>query len=171
MRHIAKLPLLTAAAVMTLAQSAAHAQAGEPALAERMRECRQLAAASARTACYDAIQIDGPDPIAVRGQPAAIEPERRGASEFGSNQLRAPASAAWQEPDRIAARVARAVERQPGIYLLTLDDGTEWQFADSAPAAYDPPRAGAAIEISRASLGSYLLRYAGQPAIRARRVR
>ncbi len=103
--------------------------------------------------CYDAIQIDGPRPVAVRGRPAAIR-QRRGASEFGSNQLRAPASAASQEPDRIAARAAaRAVERQPGIYLLTLDDGTEWQFADSAPAAYDPPRAVPPIEISRASLG------------------
>ena len=162
MTQAARLPILTAVAAALLAPSAAQAQ-----VEERMRECRRLAEASARTACYDAIPLDAPEQRPVVEQ----APPPRAPAGFGASQLPAPPSAASSEPERISARVARAVERQPGIWLVTLEDGTEWQFVDGAPSSYDPPRPGSTVEISRASLGSYLLRYAGQRAVRARRVR
>ena len=171
MTHIARRPMLTAAALMMLLPSAGQAQAEDRALANGLRECRRMADADARTACYDAIPLDEPAQKTTAEQtPVARLPQRAGAG-FGANQLPAPPSAASLEPERISARVDRAVERQPGIYLLTLEDSSEWQFVDSAPASYDPPRPGSTVEISKASLGSYLLRYAGQRAVRARRVR
>ena len=65
----------------------------------------------------------------------------------------------------------RSAEREPGIYVLTLEDGAQWQFVDAPSTSYDPPRPGSTIEISKASLGSYLMRYADQRGIRIRRIR
>lgn len=162
MTHVARLPILTAAAVALLVPWTAQAQ-----VEDRMRECRRLAETDARIACYDRIPLDEP------GQRSTVEQRQapRAAAGFGANQLPPPPSAVSSEPDRISVQVARAVERQPGIWLVALEDGSEWQFVDGAPSGYDPPRSGSTVEISRASLGSYLLRYAGQRAVRARRVR
>ena len=83
-----------------------------------------------------------------------------------------PAHAAQQtEADSIEATVAAAVEREPGIHLLTLEDGAQWQFVEGVSLSYDPPRRGSTVEIRSASMGSYQLRYQGQPAVRVRRVR
>lgn len=166
MTQVARLPMLTAVAMALLVPSTAQAQ-----VEGRMRECRRLGDADARIACYDAIPLAEPEQRTAVEQAPPAGPAPRAPAGFGANQLPAPPAAASSEPDRISARVAGAVERQPGIWLVTLEDGTEWQFVDGAPSGYDPPRTGATVEISRASLGSYLMRYAGQRAVRARRVR
>ena len=160
-----RIPLAAVAALLALYPASARAQPDERGLGRLLRECRTLADMSARTACYDAIVLD------EGAQPERPAPERRASADFGSNQLPRSASAEAPAPAQLSASVTRTVEREPGIYLLTLADGTQWQFVDAAPAAYDPPRAGATIEISRASMGSYLIRYAGQRSVRARRIR
>ena len=171
MTHFAWIPHLTAAAAVALVATAGHAQDNGRDLASAVRECRRLADASARTACYDGIELEERSPAEQAPPPPAAAVEPRADTGFGSNQLPRARTAEASEPGQISARVARAVERQPGIYLLTLEDGTEWQFVDSAPANYDPPRPGSTIEISKASMGSYLVRYAGQRSVRTRRVR
>jgi hypothetical protein len=90
---------------------------------------------------------------------------------FGSNQLPRTAPERAAEPHELTANVAGAAEREPGVYLLTLEDGTQWQFVDAAPRSYAPPRAGSKVEIVAAAMGSYLLRFDGQRALRVRRVR
>jgi hypothetical protein len=170
MTHFAGISKPIAAAILMLAPVTAHAQGDDRGLAELLRECRNLADAGTRTACYDSITLDEAEPQKQPIPPPVAAAERQTDRGFGSNQLPRP-STPEPVPEQISARVERAVERQPGLYLLTLEDGTEWQFVDAAPAAYDPPRAGATIEISRASMGSYLIRYAGQRSVRARRVR
>ena len=65
-------------------------------------------------------------------------------------------------------RAARRTE--PGIYLLTLDDGAQWRFVEAVPPSYDPPRTGTEIELRRGSLGSFLMRYADQRSVRVQRV-
>ena len=54
---------------------------------------------------------------------------------------------------------------------MTLEDGAQWQFVEGVPLSYNPPRRGASVEIRSASMGSYLMRYQGQAAVRVRRVR
>ena len=157
---------LAGIAAMVLAPGVAHAQLDDRTVTSIMRECRKIEDATARTACYDNIPLGG---AAAPSTPAVASPARQG---FGSNQLPPrPEPLAVAEPDEITATVIAAVEREPGIYLLTLEDGAQWQFVESAPLTYDPPRRGSKIEIIEAALGSYLLRYADQTAIRARRVR
>ncbi|HEY6816939.1 MAG TPA: hypothetical protein VI168_15490, partial [Croceibacterium sp.] len=162
-RHFAGLARLAVAAALASVPAAGLAQSDERPLAGMLRECRGLADASARMACYDRIPLDAPEQRTAAVPQAPARAEQRADAGFGANQLPRPAAQAG--PERISARVAHAVERQPGIYLLTLADGTEWEFVDSAPAAYDPPRAGSTVEIVAASLGSYLVRYAGQRAV------
>ncbi|AKH42552.1 hypothetical protein FHS61_000322 [Altererythrobacter atlanticus] len=60
--------------------------------------------------------------------------------------------------------------RSPGIYLLTLEDGARWEFVEAVPFSYNPPGRGSTVEISRAALGSFMLRYAGQPGVRVKRI-
>ena len=62
-------------------------------------------------------------------------------------------------------------EREPGILLLTMQDDTQWLTVDTVRGSYDRPRRGSTVEIVSAAMGSYMMRYAGQPSVRIRRVR
>jgi len=159
MARLRKLAL--GAALPALVALPATAQPDDRPLRERLRACAGIAEVAARVACYDAISADEP---AASSAPAAAP------AGFGGNQLRARAAGA-AEAEAIEATVADAVERQPGIHLLTLEDGAQWQFVESVPASYSPPRRGSTVEIRGASLGSYQLRFRGQAAVRVRRVR
>jgi len=181
---------LAGAAVLLLGAGAAHAQSGDAAIAGEMRECRQLRDEAARIACYDTIPV-GQDQGRGQGQgqgqgqpagspaaspaaspaPAPPPPAARAPAGFGAGQLPRPATSTPAEPDRITAQVAVAIEREPGIWLLTLEDGAQWAFVDSVPPSYDPPRRGKAVELLGTALGGYLMRYAGQRGIRVHRVR
>lgn len=170
MTHAARISKLAIAAILILAPASIHAQADDRGLANLMHECRRFTDTGMRMACYDGIALDEEEPQTQGASPPVADGERRAGTGLGSNQLpRTPVPDPG--PAQASARVARAIERQPGIYLLTLEDETQWQFVDAAPTAYDPPRAGSSIEIIRAAMGSYLIRYAGQRSVRARRVR
>jgi hypothetical protein len=75
------------------------------------------------------------------------------------------------QPDEVELAVSQAQSVEPGIYLLTLEDGSQWRFLDAVPMSYDPPRSGERVELVRASLGSFLMSYASQRSVRIRRVR
>jgi len=137
--------------------------------------CSKIEDVLARAACYDR-NICAPATAAQAEEATAAaptQPARSGAAApagIGSKSLPRPRSQA-EEPQEAELQVARASSREPGIYVLTLNDGAEWQFVEPAPAAYDAPRAGSKVKISRGALGGYLMRYAEQPAIRIRRIR
>jgi hypothetical protein len=63
------------------------------------------------------------------------------------------------------------VQREPGIYLITLDSGAQWLFTDSVPFSFRVPRKGDSVDISHAALGSYLMRFDDQQSVRVRRVK
>jgi hypothetical protein len=73
-------------------------------------------------------------------------------------------------PDSISAKVAAVSQREPGVYLVTLDGGAQWLFSDSASSGFRPPRKGESVDISHAALGSYLMRVGNQEPVRVRRV-
>ena len=173
MTHFARMSTaaLSVAALAALAPAAGYAQPEDTSLVSSLRECRAMADVRARTACYDGIPLDPVEQGPVAAAPPPERAKQQAGADFGSNQLPRRPAAEASAPERISAQVTRAVQREPGIYLLALADGSEWQFVDGVPADYAPPRPGATVEISRASMGSYLLRYAGQRSVRARRVR
>jgi hypothetical protein len=167
----------------------ARAEEDYRAIVEVLRACSEIQDGASRMTCYDANvgprmptseSVDRakaatrptPAPIAPSAQvDPAMAPSRveRAPNGFGSETL-AQQRARSAEADVLEATVASARERQPGKFLLTLDDGAEWEFVEAAPDAYDPPRAGSSIRIERGSLGSFRLRYASQRAIRVKRV-
>jgi hypothetical protein len=151
-----------------------------------MRACATIEDVPARVACYDnnirpaaGSVAATPAPSAPSAPPAPAgsavrqaEVAPQGPGGFGADQVpQARAARQETEEQEMEVRVARASELQPGIHVLTLEDGAQWQFVDPAPPSYDPPRAGSLIRIQSASLGSFLMRYQRQPSIRVRRIR
>lgn len=140
---------------------------GEAALRGELRACAKIAEIGARVACYDALTAGG-----EATPQAATEPRGLGSEQVPRARAPLPERVVAQaEADSIEATVTASVEREPGIHLVTLEDGAQWQFVEGVPLSYNPPRRGASVEIRSASMGSYLMRYQGQAAVRVRRVR
>lgn len=140
---------------------------GEEAIRGQLRACAQIADITARVACYDA--------LSARDAPTAeVAPKPRGLGSEQVPQARArqpERAAAPSAADSIEGTVTAAVQREPGIHLLTLENGAQWQFVEGVPLSYNAPRRGSTVEIRSAAMGSYQMRYQGQPAVRVRRVR
>lgn len=138
-----------------------------------MRACAEIDDVMARVTCYD--NNIGAGAVRASSRPSTTSPPMSSAGEdagFGAEMLpqeRERRLAA--RPDELTSRVSNVAELEPGIFLLTLNDGAQWRFVDSAPFAYDPPRAGDTIELERGSLGSVFLTAGNQRRLRVRRVR
>lgn len=170
--------LLAAAASLIPLASPATAQVPDDVVLNIMRECAKIDDPTARLACYDNnIRQAGGTPRASSSVPlprdsrAPVAPNTT--QSFGIDNVRARQSARSQpaQVDEIQARVSSIREREPGTYLVTLDDGAQWRFAESVGRSYRVPRAGSTVEIERGSLGSYLLRFDRQEAVPVVRVR
>lgn len=153
-----------------------------------MRECAKINDANARLSCYDNnIRSAGATPPAAASfglpqqnrnqnsstpaQQAPSQSAQSSAGGFGSETLRTtkPEVQAQRESG-VTATVAQAREREPGIYLLTLEDGAQWVFAEAVSRTYKIPGRGDTISIDRASLGSFTMRFNSQAVVRVRRV-
>lgn len=142
-----------------------------------------------RLACFEAVArevprsappaaAEAPQPAAAAPAPAApvaaAQPSapRAAATDFGSETVRAPVrerESRPERPDKITARVASVTPRAPGMWRVTLDNGATWDFAESV-SDFRVPGAQDEVEIRRGALGSYLMRFDKQPAIRVARV-
>lgn len=153
-----------------------------------MRECAKIDDPTARLACYDnnvrSGGFDGRAPM-VPGQggrvngggaPNAGAGGNYGAQGFGASSVKNPdrfqsSEQRGEGPDAITARVAAVKQRQPGIYLVTLEGGAQWLFSESVSDAFRAPRKGDSVDISHASLGSFLMRFGNQESVRVTRVK
>lgn len=179
--------LLTGAAAIAFGSAPAAAQMADGAVLNIMRECAKIDDPTARLACYDnnvgAGGFDG-RATSVPGAGGVVSgsgaPNRSaaggGAQGFGSEGIKsADRFQSYEQrglgPDAISARVASVRERQPGVYLVALEGGAEWLFTDSVPFSYRPPQKGDTVDISRASLGSFLMRFNNQTSVRVRRIK
>ena len=152
-----------------------------------MRECARIGDIEARVACYDntigleRLMADrlGASSTAtaqrppVPALPPPATPATKAPSGFGSESVPRSAYPAAREAEAGSAilTVSSARERTPGIYLLTMDDGAQWQFVDTVLSSYTPPARGSTVEIKRGALGSFMMSYRGQPTVRIRRVK
>jgi hypothetical protein len=147
------------------------AQTSDRAVLNGLRECTAINDVSARVACYDA-HMAAESGKAVATVPVDEKPATvRAPSGFGSEAIQSPSRTERRPASEHQARVSAVVEHGPGIYQITLEDGAQWQFVESARPTYDPPVRGSAIEIRRGALGSFLMRYAGQASVRVIRLR
>lgn len=163
--------LFAGVAFLALHTAPAAAQGNDGILLDILRQCARIDDMATRISCYD--RNIGRDALVAAAAPSAPAPPA--ASEptgFGVEALRdRPQPEKAAKADRTSARVTAVVERGPGIYLITLEDNAVWQFSNSAPSSYDPPRKGSTVEIRRGALGSFLLRHQSQPSVRVQRIR
>jgi len=173
--------LAIAAASLTLSAGTAFAQADNSAVLSILVECAKIDDPTARLACYDNnMSRVGATPRAtvpgqVRASGGAAPVETQGPQGFGYEDVRASDPARFQPPagqvSEIHPRVTAVAPREPGIYLVTLEDGAQWLFAEGVGSQFRLPRRGDTVEIERASLGSFLMRIDKQPPVPVRRVR
>ncbi len=176
--------LIAAGAAFAASPMPAAAQMPDNVVLNIMRECAKVDDPSARLACYDnnirsaggnPRNVPGQSPV-VRGGNAPNGSDGNGPGGFGAESIKSPdrfdsSEARGQGPDEVSAHVTAAQEREPGIYLVTIDGDAQWLFAESVSRTFRAPRKGDTVEIQHASLGSFLMVVNGQQGVRVRRVR
>ncbi len=160
---------------------AAFAAPKNPAVLQKIADCRTVAGDAARLACYDAAaaalgEATAKQDIVVLDREAVRE-TRKGL--FGFSLPRLPffggdrgvkdakgdiSREEITEIDGIAAAVRPVGYRQ---FRIVLEDGAIWQTTEAS--STDTPRVGSKIHIKRAALGSYLLKIDGGRGLKAMR--
>lgn len=177
--------LLAGAAAIAFGAAPATAQIADDVALNIMRECAKIDDPTARLACYDnnmtragataRATVPGQTVRGVTGGGAPIDTQTQGPQGFGFEDVRAIDPARFQprpgELEEIHPRIASVTPREPGVYLFTLEDGSQWLIAESVGREYRVPRRGEQIEIERGALGSFLMRSEGQAPVAVRRTR
>ena len=117
------------------------------AAAADLRSCRLITDATARLACYDALDATQP------ARPAATAPTTPDPA-FG---LRAPAS---EQPQAIESHIPGRFTGWEAKTRIKLANNQVWEISDGSRGAFDlvDPK----VRIRRGALGSYFLEIAGQ---------
>ncbi|KAA9013787.1 hypothetical protein [Sphingobium limneticum] len=157
---------------------ARNAQPMAPAkLFDDMLQCRSVADANARLACYDK-QVGAIGDAQANNQVAVIdkesvrqnERERFGLATPVAPQLESPAASDRVESlSEIKSTIVSFQQIVGDRWRLQLADGSQWQTLETI--AFRVPVANMAVTVKKAALGTYLLRPNGWPAVRARRVK
>ena len=181
--------MIFAGATFALAGPAIQAQGQAPdaAVLNVMRECAKIDDPTARLACYDnnvrgagtggrPIVPGQSGRVAGGGAPIAGGSGGYGPQGFGAASVKTgDRFQSYEErglgPESISARVLGVRQREPGVYLVTLEGGAQWLFSESVSSDFSPPRKGDSVDISRAALGSFLMRIDKQESVRVRRVK
>ena len=180
--HPAKLTgatILAAGAAVLVSAAPAAAQVDASAAVNVLVECAKIDDPTARLACYDnnISRVGGtaratiPGQVRAQGRGAPIE--TTGPQGFGFEDIRTPQrfNPRVGQLEEITSRITAVSPREPGIYLVTLENNAQWVFAEGIDSGARPPRRGDSVEIERASLGSFLMRIGEARPIPVRRVR
>ena len=172
--------ILTAACLpFAVLASPVAAQVDDNVVLSIMRQCARIDEASARLACFDNNIRVGNTDVARPSVSGTMPTPQAGAAPsgpvgLGSEDVRRPdrlGSPESGQASQISVRVRSIAQQTRGIYLLTMEDDSQWLFAEMVDFAYRPPRQGSTVEINRAALGSFLMVSDNQRSVRVRRVR
>ena len=169
--------IISLAAVGLLAGAADAAKAPPPLspYVSALDQCRQIADAGQRLACYDrtvppfvTASRSGQINIVDRGE---LRQARR--SLFGFSMPKLPFFAGDQSagdtPDQIDTTIKSAREVGYGMFRIVVTEGNAvWETTEQSMGL--DPHGGQKISIRRGPLGSYFLRIEGQRSIKGRRV-
>lgn len=177
--------LLLTGAAMAATATPAFAQVDPTITLNILRECAKIDDPTARLACFDNnVRAAGANPNSIpgrmgvpRGGGAVFAPPT--ASGFGADDLKSEDPGRFHQygdnapggPHEISTTVAAVREREPGAFLVTLDSGAQWQFAESMGRAYVPPKKGEKIRIEHGALGSYMMFVGKQQGVKVIRVK
>lgn len=135
-------------------------------------ECRQTSDPATRLACYDEVAADiaaahARNEIRILDR-AGIEASRRSLFGFPTTGLGRLLGPSISELEAVETELQRANRTADGKWSFFLGDGSQWLQIDSGRVEFDN-RAGEAVRVRRAALGSYLLTVGGSRAVRVRR--
>lgn len=149
-----------------------------PAIFQDVIDCKKMTEPTARLTCYDekvatlaAAQESRQVVIADREQ---INEARRGLFGFSLPKIRLFSGGSDDKDkeeriEKLETTIKSARQFGYGKWILTLEEGGQWQQTDSIRLNAEP-RAGDTILIKTGAIGSYLANINGQRAIRVKRI-
>lgn len=150
-------------------------EAPQPAIVTALGQCRAITEDAARLRCFDAAA--GQLAAAIERQTVVVvdteQVQKQRREQFGEKRaldLPVAAGVVSDDIDSIDGTVQSAQQLRDGTWSLVLQDGSAWRQADDNPFGREP-RAGDAVVVRRAALGTFKMKVANMPAIRVRRVR
>lgn len=166
-------PVLLMIALALPAGEALSQTGSEPDVIKALKACSAIKTDGERLACYDkaaqsvakaqetgeVIIIDKQSARAARRQAFGLELPTLSILDRGADKA---------ETETLQAVIKTARTDPEGRLVMTLEDGAVWRQIDDK-ALGKPPKAGVAVEIRKAAMGSYLMKIGAQPAIRVRR--
>ena len=141
---------------------------------QHLYDCRVIAAAAARLACFDRevgeLQAADTQREITFADKETVKKTRRGLFGFDMPDLGLFGGDDEEAVKSVETSVASASRNSDGGYRIAMADGSEWVQIDNKrmPLA---PRPGQKIMIKSASFGTYFLSLEGRPSIRVRRER
>lgn len=143
-----------------------------PEVFSKVLECRKLSDASARLACFDTSvaaleQANAQKTVVVISEEKVAE-TRRGLFGFSLPRLGLFRDDKQDEGLKELVTTIAAVRGGDGAWVFTLEDGAVWQQTDGV--FLRKPKAGQAITIRRAALGSYMGRVEDGLGFRIKRI-
>ena len=159
---------------MVSAASAQQADAERrPEILSRLVACRAITETTGRLACYDAAAAaldtaEREGEVVVVDRVQVTEARRQ---LFGFDMPSMPGlferNARVETIDSVETTLTRASMGGQG-WVFTLADGSVWRSVDTNTPRFND-RAGQAVRVRRAAMGSYLMSIGGSPGIRVRR--
>ncbi len=142
-------------------------------------DCRTIADATARLACYDK-EVDSLKRSVDLKEVTIVDKEqiketRRGLFGFNIGKLplfgkKDGAKDGEDQEDDILVATITSVRGLPyGFWRFTIEGGAVWETTAASSSARDPA-AGMSVELKKAALGSYFVKINGGRAVRAKRV-
>jgi hypothetical protein len=145
---------------------------GNPAQVQRLMDCRAIAAADQRLACFDretaamANAIQTKDLVFVDREKARAA--KRSLFGFSIPNFGGLFGGADDEVKQIESTIRSAGHNADGGLLITLADGSVWSQTDDYPGL--DPRPGKKVIVKRGTFGSFWLSIPGQSGIKVKRV-
>jgi hypothetical protein len=167
---------VAACLILTGAASAdAKEKAAQSPLVDALTRCRGQSDDAARLRCYDAA-AGALTAAAVRGDVVVVDQQdlkKARRSLFGFSVPKLPFfggdRSADEQSDELTASIKSARAIGNGKWQMRLEDGALWETTEASSVISDP-KPGNAVVIKRGALGGYMIRIAGQRALRAKRV-
>jgi hypothetical protein len=175
-RHLA---LAAAAILLVLVQygaSAAPSHKGDPAsnaLVRALEACRDVADPTERLSCFDAASrrlseaVDRKELVILDKQ--EIRQTKRSLFGFTVPRIGLFRGDDGGEQSEIVTKITSVRNLGNGKWQIRITEGATWETTEASMMISDP-RNGNEVRIKKGPLGSYLMRIAGQRALRAKRV-
>ena len=166
-RFVCGLAVAAAVAPQALAQPADTALKG-------LAECAGLGEAAAKAACYDAA-YQALDQQVRTGELSIIRRKEAQEAQRGAFGLDLPSLSLFDRAagsggplERVTDTLTSAAQDANGRWVFQLQSGATWRQIDNGTIS-PRPRAGTAVEIRKAALGSFFLKVGEARGVRAKR--